>query len=572
MKLFLGSVVASCLLLSSYVQAQTDSISTAQAPLNLGQSKVVEVSRSFDPRINDAGKMSFLPKLDDTTVVVPKFAYHLAARPLIRLLPLRPIPAAKMARERTEKLRPFYAKLGFGNNTSPLAEMSLSGGRSEKYSYALGVQHLSSWGKLKLRNNITISAPQSSTTLEAHLHNVFRPQRIATHLQGVYHHAYSSFYGVGDTILRTLDTLWSAKQNRHHGGAYFNLGSIYLDSTHFQYQLHARLLGYKDNHGGSELATGASFDGQKNFKGVCYGGTLAADHYALTLQNRKLPNSVFSVAPWVKLYGERWRVLAGANLLYDNNGEQNGFHIYPKGHVSYDIIRQYFIPYFELDGGLDVADRWTLAQTIPYLNPSQKVWNSSRNMEIRGGLKGRFTHRLRFHLLGEYALIDSMRFAVNTPGYTIRNGIPDTGFLAPLHVIYDRAARTRAHAELLYTIDSRSVAGATLNYWIYDLQHLNRPWHTPTWEAILFANYNLRDKIYAGIDFGVRGGRWAETPSEKAIELPIEFDLNLQLRYSLGKHWALFGDFRNLLFQRFETYYGYPQHRFQAYLGLILQY
>jgi len=35
-----------------------------------------------------------------------------------------------------------------------------------------------------------------------------------------------------------------------------------------------------------------------------------------------------SFAPWLKLYGERWRVIAGVNLLYDANDLDYETHLF----------------------------------------------------------------------------------------------------------------------------------------------------------------------------------------------------------------------------------------------------
>ena len=138
--------------------------------------------------------------------------------------------------------------------------------------------------------------------------------------------------------------------------------------------------------------------------------------------------------------------------------------------------------------------------------------------------------------------------------------------------VYDRVTETHLRGELYYALSTRFSAGVRADYWSYTLIRQAEPWHKPAWGGTLYANYNLRDKIYAGIDFTLFGGRKASSATGEAIELPIDYDLNLQLRYRLSKSFSLFTDFRNLLFQRSYSYNLYPRHRLQAYLGIILEF
>lgn len=568
-------VVVVLLLLTLVAWGQADTVSGV-AQMSPSSAKVVEVSRVFDPWISDAGKINFLPQLDDTVVVSPKFEYHLSARPLVRLLPLRPIPPAKMGRVREEKLSPFYLKIGGGNNYSPWLEGYISGGRSERLSYSLEVSHFSSWGTLVVgdrsqESEQDVDAPYSRTGGGGELRGFSKKHRLRYYVRGGYRHRYSSFYGLGDTLVVSQDTLWKSGYSRHVGGVVFEVGSTHLDSSHFQYLARGEVSGYADNFSGQEWHVGARLEGYKDFDGQRYGGVLSVRHYGLSLGEVSHPNTIVSLAPWVKLSGDRWRVLAGVDLTYDANGAQSEVHVYPRGHVSYDIIRQYFIPYFEVDGRLEVADRVTLSETNPFLHPREKVWNSSRNMELRFGARGKFSNDFGFHVYGAYGLVDSMRFSVN--GIAQREMTPlhyQTGLVSPMRSVYDRGSELHLAAELHYALTSRFAAGLRGDYSSYSLIQLAAPWHIPTVMGTLFANYNLRDKIYAGLDFHVSGGRKALDADGKAIDLPSTFDLNLQARYRVGVHTSVFVDFRNLLFQRTYLYNLYPSHRLQAYGGIIL--
>lgn len=540
------------------------------SPVGESGSKVqtVVVSRTFDPSVNDANKINFLPRLDDTLELSPNFIYTLYPRPVMEVFPLRPIPPARMGMERAPRLSHFYAKVGFGNYVSPLAEAYFSGGRSEKFTYGVMAQHRSAFGKLRLTDGEFVKAPYSHTQL--HAFGDVALQRVAFHTLLYYRHGMDAFYGRFDSLYAEQNALWGTQTQANRFGAQVAFNSTYIDSSHFQYQGRVTFDGYADSRNMGQSHLSAEFAGHKYFRQECFGARANVDYYKKSLRPSDGSNVIVSFTPWGKLFGRRWRVLAGVSLLYENNNTHPRFYFFPKGHVSYDVVKNYFIPYFELDGRLEPADYVTCREENRWILPGLHVWNAARKMEIRGGVKGNFTARMSYNFYASYALVDSVHFYVNRVyGESLPTGFSPRSLLSTFDVLYDNAQEVHAVGELSYSLTHRFSAAARVDYWRYSLQKLETPWHKPRYSGLLRGSYNLRQKVFLSIDFYLEGGMQARGLNGERIVLKPIADLNMSMRYQLFDSFSAFLDLRNMLAFNRSRYYLYPMHRFNGHAGVI---
>lgn len=556
--------------LPSAILAQTSSTSE---PVTLPSStaKTVEVSRRFDPSINEASKINFLPTLDDTLELPPKLTYTLYARPVTHTFPLRSIPPARMGTEKLPPLKYFYAKFGFGNYISPLAEIYISSPRAEKFTFGIAATHRSAFGKLTLLDSTKVKAPYSRSALQVFGDVALR--NVAFHTGLYYRHVSDAFYGRLDTLYLAQNSLWNAKVQAHVFGAKVDFRSTYIDSSHFQYSGQLFFEGYADSHDMGQSHFAAEFAGHKYFRRECFGGTLRVDYLHKNLHPSVGANFIASFTPWAKLFGKRWRVWAGVDLTYEKNHDQQSFYFFPKGHISYDVVRNYFIPYFEIDGRLERADYVTIRVENAWLIPGLHVWNSPRQMELRGGVKGNFTPRMSYNFFVSYALVDSIHLFVNQV-YGVEMGIrfSPLSLLSPFVVEYDNARELHAVGELSYSLTHRFSVAVRGDYWHYRLQELVAAWHRPMYSGLLRASYNLRQKVYVSLDFYLEGGSKARDARGDAIALEPIADLNFSARYQFVDAFSLFVDLRNILALNRSRYYLYPLHRFNGHAGVILNF
>jgi hypothetical protein len=118
----------------------------------------VTLYNPFKPTLQEAGKKSYLPDMTDTSHVSPDFRYDITPGSFIPVYSISPIKAASLIADPLPKLYKSYINAGFGNYTTPLAEISITSGRSKKGAVGIYARHLSSNGKVKLDNEKKVFA------------------------------------------------------------------------------------------------------------------------------------------------------------------------------------------------------------------------------------------------------------------------------------------------------------------------------------------------------------------------------------------------------------------------------
>ncbi len=564
--LALGAIL---LILQTGVAAAQPIPSPKEDTLSTTNLKTVEVSREFQPTIQGAEKYYFLPKLDDSVQPSPQFEYALFQRPVHSQFPVKSIPLARMGKEPLEDISPFYIKLGYGNYISPMLEAYYSGRRSKSFTYGGQITHNSSWGKLRLADDEEVTAPVSHTRVG--LYGDAVRGMIALHGKFSYNHHYDSFYGRRSDSMQDANPLFEQVTSSHIISGLFSMNSLYVDSAHFQYDARGGIDGYFDSRDMKQARMYLEAQGHKYFTHECFGAKIALSHYQKSMTPEVANNTIFSLAPWVKIFGDRWRAWGGVDMTVDHNNGETFLHFFPRAHLSYDIIKHYFIPYFELDGGLDMADYQTIRRENPWIQPGLLVWNTPTFLEMRGGIKGNLTSKSSYNIAASYALHDSMHFYVNERIYDEAQD-KNLAFRSPFGVVYDNGQVLHCVAEFQYHLGLRYNLHLRADYWHYSLSNLEQPWHKPALRGTFAINYNLRNKIYAGLDLFVEGGQKARGLEGEVLNLGVLPDLNVNLRYRYSEMLSFFLDMRNLLFQKHDIYYLYPMHRFNARLGLILNF
>lgn len=535
--------------------------------------KVVQVSRIYTPTIGDADKISEMPSLFDTlgTVLRP-MSYNLLQRSVQVDFPMRPVPAARVGKEAMPQLSNWFVKVGYGNYISPLIDVRYSSGRSESVTYDVSLAHNSSWGKVKLFDGEKVRAAYSNSSLAGNVRGVVGK----VGMQGFvgYHHDYDVFYGADTLRSVKYNPLWQEGTSAHLVDAFFRARSLYLDSSKFQYVTELNYGGYYDSRDENQSRFTVLAQGQQYWQHTCFGGEIQFDYFNKAMQPAIGNNLVVSVMPWARIFGERWRVQVGVQFTYDYNNEKGMPYFFPKAHLSYDVVEGYFVPYVEVQSGLEMADYRTIRAENPWITPGLRVRNAAKRMDIVAGVKGKFSKRFSYNFRGSYAIYDSAHFYVNRV-VDIKDSsgaVLGRGLRSDFGVIYDNADVAHVNGVLDYRIGQYLSVGVQGDYWHWSARHIGGAWHKPQFMVTARASYSLQRKLYAGMEFYALGGMKARGVGGESISLPLLYDLNLHARYRFVSDWSVFLDLRNIIACRYELFYRYPAQRFNGHLGVIFEF
>ena len=122
--------------------------------------------------------------------------------------------------------------------------------------------------------------------------------------------------------------------------------------------------------------------------------------------------------------------------------------------------------------------------------------------------------------------------------------------------------------------DKLSFSGAA-NFYNYNFGIT--PWNKPDWDAVAGLDYNLRDKIIAGVELTAIGKRKNivngdyfsrnSNYTQTEIEMPSHFNLNLTAEYRYSKILSFWARFNNISFRDYYEWAYYPSQRFLFMAG-----
>ena len=203
--------------------------------------------------------------------------------------------------------------------------------------------------------------------------------------------------------------------------------------------------------------------------------------------------------------------------------------------------------------------------------------DTDHELIITAGLKGSNGIGGRYLVSASYSIIDKMLFyhsLVRYPSGGPINPPPEFGnYFMPSA---DIGNIFNLHGEINGKITDKLSFNGKAN--IYNYEFENKPWNKPAWDAKFGLDYNLRDKILAGVELTSIGKRTNAIFNDRGwwggmfsgfdeIEEPMHVNLNLKAEYRYTKILSFWLKFNNISFKDYYEWAFYPSHRFMFMAG-----
>lgn len=548
---FRGLILIILLAVSSAVYSQT--------PIK----KEVEVVKPYEPVVSDANKINVLPRIVDSVSIKPLVQYSIVPTMISTEYQVTPINAAKMLSMPVPKLYHSYLKLGFGNYTSPLAEVYVNSLRSKKYSAGFFFRHQSSSGKVTLDNNKKVAAGCSETSGELFGKKFFK----SSYLYGNGSLSGNSVlrYGYNPAILDTSLQKGEIRQSFFLAKFEAGLRSTHTDSSKLSYHVNFGYNYFKDrvNHAENEVAVNTQFS--KRYENKMLGLNASFDLLKpnTLLDSAKNSNSLLQLNPWVGLSTPDYRLKLGANICFETQGNAFSLRLYPDAEFQFIAVKDVIIPFLGLTGGVKNHSYREIAYENPFIRPDLKVRDSNMKLNFYGGLKGSMGAKASYVLKFDYSSLDNQYFFVNDTTTELRNQFV---------VVYSAVDIFTEHVEMNYEVSDHLSLGLKTNFYQYNLITEQKAWHRPSFDLGISARYNLRNKILIDFDILGLGKRYAKeyqliNPVVKTKELPSVLDFNLGIEYRYTKILSIWLMFNNFTAAKYYAWNQYPSQRFNLMAG-----
>ena len=528
-----------------------------------------EHTKPSDRATKNAIKISENPEVVDDTLVISPLNYTVLKKQEKPEYKVEKIKPAKIVDEPLKKLYKHYAKVGFGNYTSPLVEFSMSNLRSKDYAGSVYLKHYSMNGKLK-----DVGPPQFSDNeivldgkkffKDFTLNGSLAYKRNVVHRYGYSPNSFPAdsfpdvfsksatkqrFSFIGTSVDLTSSELRPSKWLQKIGIDYYNFQDKF-GTTENKFGIMANLV--KSVSKKSDVLIDAGLD-YYNEKMAIHGG------------NDFIPRlrAAFATS------GKTWKLKVGIGTALDVTDSLTKGYIYPQVDFQYSLVENIFYFYAGANGDLQRNSYRNLTSENPFIASDIALKNSNQQAKLFAGLRGAFSSKMTFNAFVSQSFINNLPYYVNQV---------DTGSVAGnvFNVVYDKTSLLTVGGDLGFQAGEKLMLNASAAYNFYGMDKQLQPWHRPAITGKFTGKYNLKDKIIISADVYYLGPQFGRTFTQDTLgvitynEVKIKhlIDINLGVEYRYNQRFSAFVNFNNIASYRYYRWSQYPSQRFNFMVGL----
>ena len=550
----ISALVIACLMLASTAFTQVKSSV---------DSTTLIIKSDFQPFLTDAFKVKENPNIKDTNKIIPKLNYTFLNKQVPVSFKVDPIKPAKIKGEPLVKLYHGYAKVGFGTNTTPLAEIYYNAKRSKTMSYGFSGKHFSSSGISS--NDYSGFSDNELNLFGKHFSRQFSIYEKIGYTRNVNH-----YYGFPDQDSITIADADDVKQQLDKLNVAFSLSRNFTDSSQFDYNFDIAFHNIKDLFEVSENHLEIDGNLSKYHKNELYEIGIEMNYNKLINPLDQDRNLVLGLNPHISTNADKWQFQVGIGL-YLNSYPDTKFHFYPKAEFKYNVVEHIIIPYVGIKGGLISNNLNNFYQENPFINTQTlTTQNSNQKYDIYGGIRGSLSSKITFNTSFSQQKIEGMPLYEKDLSTLIANKFVLT---------YDTVSFSKITGELAYQKLEKFKILLGGNYYKYSPKNEIKAWHKPEFNISLSGIYDLSDKIIVRADLYHFSKQYAKTYNtivannittitEEAKELDNVFDINLSFEYRYTKKLSAFIQFNNIAASPYKRWDDYPTQKFGVIGGL----
>ena len=539
--------------------------------------EVVNVVKPYTPSISDAFKVKQTPVLnDDGSTDKKPVRYQIFSVPVASTFTPAKGKAAGVKKIKAPKSWDNYATLGFGNNTTILAELFSNFEISRTDNAGVYFRHNSSQRGI---DSLLTDNKYYDTRLDG---NYYSRQRDMSYgfEAGVEHQVYNWY---GSTLNRALPNLtdnFPDDVNQSYLSGYLG-ANISLDDSYFK-KAGATLRYTGDAFSSSEInmRVRPEFEfpvSDLNFKVLGDIDYLTGKFEEDFLGNEGPTYSFLNagLSPSLVYIDNDLTANLGvkAYVSLDTNGSENNIDIYPNINASYKLVDDIVVVYGGVEGGLHQNTYHQFKNDNPFISPTQLVKPSSTLYEGFGGLKGKLSSVIAYNVRGAYSnTYNQVLFKRNT--FNSKN-INNQAYQQAnsFYAVYDDIKTLNVFGELQVEVSENFALGGQVNFNSYTLDTQEEAWNLPKIDATVFTRFNFTEQLYGGASVFFVGERMAQRSfsgiilNQETVTLDSYLDLNANLGYRVSDRLSIFAKGSNLLGKNYDKWLDYPVQGIQVLGG-----
>ncbi|HFX18238.1 MAG TPA: hypothetical protein ENK64_03775, partial [Flavobacteriales bacterium] len=508
--------------LSAVGQKAKDSVKT----------EVIEVTRSFDPKVQDAYKLQVNPEIDALPEDKIPVNYQIQSIPVASTFqPEKGSMAGYQPGSLKQDVYNSYADFSFGNYTQIKTDAFIFYPVSDKLESALAISHYSSQGKAT--DNFTY-LPFYHTAVDA-LFNYKTNQNIWRFDLGYDGHINDLQQDKSINFITPPDIQNSTnKFNNFHVDVngdfrdftiknfrlkYNNFWDQFDNSEHF-IRLNSDLIlpiGSIDLKLGlqTDLASGSLGNGQFLNPGNDF--------------NVDYNNLDFGVLPAVQVENDNIIANLGAKLFYQNNANYNQFQFIPDVNIHLNLIYERLTVVAGVTGDLQQNAQTAFYKQNPYTFLTNDLVPSLTPYDIFGGFNGALSSAFAYEIKLGYKKIRNAAF------YNYNMAFPP---LVSYSVVYDDMTQSYFQTDFDISIGKKLDLKLGLTYMQNNTENLTKPLYLPDYSFKTLFIFKPTEKLNFNLSLNSIGKRTYNLLGDKTLK--AYSDLNAGFRYKINKEFTGF--------------------------------
>lgn len=533
--------------------------------------KQVEVTKEYAPEVEQAKKLSTVPRMIDTVALRPQGEYRISPLAWGSSFGVQAFTPIRLNAVMPKILSPFYLKVGAGFPLNSLLDFYAwsNGTRGSIGGY---INHQGNYEKLTNDLDRKMSATESANSVGA-VGERFIGSRMSIKGEVGYDYEYASRYGeflLQDYPQTLPETLDPARLSYNTARASFELGNDFKDLSRFNFRVGASGYYFSDRHDNNETSgsifaeIGKMFNVHKLTLRASFDGYFGGDslHYY---------DRVITVSPRYEIELDRFKFRIGGDYVHDMQNGDNKSYFFPNFRMTFDVTTGYFVPFFEIDGELQTNGyRNTVAQN-PYVMAGLTMQNNAV-YNGRAGISGSFASSFSYKAYAGFSIYRGLNCFASL--YTEQN-------TSEFVYINDKATLFTIGGDLSGRVSGSFMLSASAHYYGYTLKNIEKAGSMPNFDASLDARYNYRDKFSISAGATLIGRRFfyelvpAAIATSGVDELLLNkvspvVDLHLSADFKVSETVGIFVQGENLLNTKLYPYNHYRGNGITATAGVKL--
>lgn len=586
-KLYITGIKVLCV--AAVLGTTTEATAQKDGSKDKNVTREMTLEREYDPSVQDASKVNTLPLVKEPKIRKMPISYSTFALPVEPDKELSLLSSGKVMTDMNFNKRRGYLNLGGGNYMNLNGDLGYHILSTEKDFLGAYFSHRSTNGKVKYLQDDAKQKAKLNDNLGA-INYKHEFEKLSLKLAGQYGYTAFNYYGFpGFSPMSTPGM--SPMDNQVNQQIYFKAGIASKEAPAFNYLLDIDyrnfsqkygegpgLDGAKENNIGLALDLNAGFNGNNKI-----GLGVLADYYGYGLPEefgRQFDNfnnyAEITLSPYYAIDGDSWNVKLGANVMFIS-GDDHKLFASPNIKASITVADATVI-YGNFLGEIGSNSMYQVALDNRYVDPMYRIKPSRTWLDGTIGIKSGVAPGFWFDVFAGYKITDNEHFYyadLNTNNRDTRWG----NIFAPA---YMNAKLFRIGANLKYSYQQFldfSLKGVYNSWKVSDSDYsivggtnpTERAYNKPKMEIDAAIDVKPMDKLTLSLNYYLGAGRYAVANLDD-VKMKNINELSLKGTYTFNDTFGVYAKLNNLMFQKYDLYYGYTAQGFNAMIGLNLNF